>query len=390
MKYCTDNNEGNSSIFQGKILDKDFSAEQKCNELKGFMEELARKAELKRIELEHQASNCTDEVSSQIELQISENDDHFAVDTQGAFADFFELLFNLCEVEIDPEVYKMLKEKKEKSLLLSIIKFLRDKLKELTRKVFKKDLDLSWDKRLDKEIKELQEKLFSGGLSPEEEMAILQRLEALQNLKLKLQTFLVGLVVTMFAEIFAVNLAAVVEQSTRAEKEEDRKVEKGPSKEKEVCKEVEIKVDEKEVIAPISLLDFSFKFPRPITLNKQERSLFPKPIEKLVDSFPKLVIPSKGSEVEKMNDKEKKPKLEEPKLAVCPPAPEKKEKKIVAKKYRGIGGNVGRRSFGLSRSAPCRNDHTKPDIEKGSAELPGKLTANVEVENPASVSRERL
>ncbi|MGL9725854.1 MAG: hypothetical protein ACR5KV_04160 [Wolbachia sp.] len=303
MKYCTGDNEGSSSIFQGKILDKDFSAEQKYNKLKRLMDELARKAEFKRMELEHQASNCTYEISSQIELQISENDDYFADDSQGVFANFFESLFNLFEIEVDSEVYKMLKEKKEKSLLLSIMKFLYDKFKKLIRKVFKKDL--SWDKRLDKEIKELQKKLFSGGLFIEEEMAILQRLEALQNLKLKLQTFLVDWVITMFAEIFAIDLIAVVEQGTATKKKEDKKAEKTESKEKEV----EIKVNERKepqfIILPISLFDFSFKISKPITLSQQEHSLFPKPMEKLVNSFPKFVIPPKGSKVQEMSGKEK-------------------------------------------------------------------------------------
>ena len=105
------------------------------------------------MELERQATSYIDETLSQVELQIKDNEDYFAGDSQGAFANFFESLFNLFEVNVDPKVYKMLKEKKEKNLLLSIIKFLRDKLKELVKKIFKKDLDLSWDKRLDKEIK---------------------------------------------------------------------------------------------------------------------------------------------------------------------------------------------------------------------------------------------
>jgi len=78
-------------------------------------------------------------------------------------------------------------------------------------------------------------------------MAILERLQALQNLKLKLQTFLVGWVIAMFAEIFAVDLAKIVEQGAATEKEEDKKAE---SKEKEVHEEIEIKVDKPQ---PISL-----------------------------------------------------------------------------------------------------------------------------------------
>uniref|UniRef100_A0AAU7YLZ0 Uncharacterized protein n=1 Tax=Wolbachia endosymbiont of Oeneis ivallda TaxID=3171168 RepID=A0AAU7YLZ0_9RICK len=307
------NEEDGSSIFISRIREQDLSAEQKLNELKGFMEELARKAELKRIELERQAASCIDETLSQVELQIKDDEDYFAGDSQGVFANFFESLFNLFEVNVDPKVYKTLKEKKEKNLLLSIIKFLRDKLKELVKKIFTKDL--SWDKRLDKEIKELQEKLLSGGLSPEEEIAILERLQALQNLKLKLQTFLVGSVIAMFAEIFAVDLAAVVEQDVTEEKR-DKKAEK--TELKEVRQEIETKMNE---VGPVHLFNFSSQVPMPITLNKQERAILPKPIEKLVDTPPKIVINRQDNKVQitgKMDDKDKKVK---PEPVVCTTAP---------------------------------------------------------------------
>ncbi|WP_353287122.1 hypothetical protein [Wolbachia endosymbiont (group B) of Gerris lacustris] len=374
------NEEGGSSIFINRIREQDLSAEQKLNELKGFMEELARKAELKRIELERQAASCIDETLSQVELQIKDDENYFAGDSQGVFADFFESLFNLFEVKVDPRVYKMLKEKKEKNLLLSIIEFLRNKLKELVKKIFKKDL--SWDKRLDKEIKELQEKLLSGGLSPEEEIAILERLQALQNLKLKLQTFLVGSVIAMFAEIFAVDLAAVVEQDVTEEKR-DKKAEKTESK--EVRQEIETKVNE---ITPISLFNFSSQVPMPITLNKQERAILPKPIEKLVDTLPKPVISHKNSEVQKLEkmNKEKKEakeeKNEKPKLAVCPPAPERKEHRRV-KRYSNLG------TKGKKRSPECNRSMNNKQKSNAAVELPGGLTDDVRVENHASLVKKR-
>ena len=373
------NEEDGSSILISRIREQDLSAEQKLNELKGFMEELARKDELKRIELERQAASCIDETLSQVELQIKDNEDYFTDDNQVVFANFFESLFNLFEVNVDPKVYKMLKEKKEKNLLLSIIKFLRDKLKELVKKIFKKDLDLSWDKRLDKEIKELQEKLLSGGLSPEEEIAILERLQALQNLKLKLQTFLVGSVIAMFAEIFAVDLAAVVEQDVTEEKRDKK------AGSKEVRQEMETKVNE---ITPISLFNFSSQVPMPITLNKQERAILPKPIEKLVDTLPKPVISHKNSEVQKLEkmNKEKKEakeeKNEKPKLAVCSPAPQQKEHRRIRR------NNKERDTYGTKRiKEPSAKSQQK--AANAAVELPGGLTDGVRVENHASSVKER-
>lgn len=380
MKNFLINNteEDGSSIFISRIREQDLSAEQKLNELKGFVEELARKAELKRIELERQAASCIDETLSQVELQIQDNEDYFTDNNQGVFANSFEFLFNLFEVNVDPKVYKMLKEKKEKNLLLSIIKFLRDKLKELVKKIFKKDL--SWDKRLDKEIKELQEKLLSGGLSPEEEIAILERLQALQNLKLKLQTFLVGSVIAMFAEIFAVDLAAVVEQDVTEEKR-DKKAES-----KEVRQEIETKVSE---VAPVHLFNFSSQVPMPITLNKQERAILPKPIEKLVDTLPKPVISHKNSEVQKLEkmNKEKKEakeeKTEKPKLAVCPPAPEQEE-------HRRVKRNTSKDAYGKKRKREEYSAKSQQKAANAAVELPGGLTEDVKVENHASsVSKER-
>ncbi|MFT4327434.1 MAG: hypothetical protein AB3P07_02230 [Wolbachia pipientis] len=368
------NEEDGSSIFINRIREQDLSAEQKLNELKGFMEELARKADLKRIELERQAASCIDETLSQVELQIKDNEDYFAGDSQGIFANFFESLFNLFEVNVDPKVYKTLKEKKEKNLLLSIIKFLRDKLKELVKKIFKKDL--SWDKRLDQEIKELQEKLLSGGLSPEEEIAILERLQALQNLKLKLQTFLVGSVIAMFAEIFAVDLAAVVEQDVTEEKR-DKKAEK--TELKEVRQEIETKVNE---VAPVHLFHFSSQVPMPITLNKQERAILPKPVEKSVDTLPKPVISHKNSEVpklEKMNKEKKEEKTEKPKLAVCPPAPKQKEHRRV-KRQRGCDSNRAKRN----KSSTYNHSMSNQQKSDAAVELPGGLTNDVRVENHAS------
>ncbi|WP_353273438.1 hypothetical protein [Wolbachia endosymbiont (group A) of Agelastica alni] len=344
MENFSDNNENGSSIFQGKIREQDFSAEQKLNELKATMEELARQDFLRRAECERQASSCIDEISSQAELHTEGDDeDYFNGERERALGDFwnfFESLFNLFEVDVDPKIYQMLKEKKEKNLIAAIIKFLCDKLKELIRKIFARDL--SFDQRLDKEIKELQEKLNSGELSEEEFARALERLTALQDLKLRLQMAVVGWIVTMFAEMFGVELAAAVEASTE---KEDKKAEKTSLEaNKEVHKDIEIKVDEREKPAvPVFLFDFSSEFVRPVVLSKPELDLLPKPMKELM---PKEVIKEETREVKPKVEEEKKAKPEEQKKEVCPPAPKTAANTTGTRRREPYGCNSsrGRRS----------------------------------------------
>ncbi|WP_395461758.1 hypothetical protein [Wolbachia endosymbiont (group A) of Therophilus tumidulus] len=264
MENFSDNNGNGSSIFQGKIREQDFSAEQKLNELKAAIEALTRQDLLRRLECERQASSCIDEISSQAELH-----------TEGGDEDYFT-----GEVDVDdPKIYQMLKEKKEKNLIAAIMKFLRDKLKELIKKIFARDL--SFNQRLDKEIKELQEKLGSGELSEEEFARALERLTALQDLKLRLQMAVVGWIVTMFAEMFGVELAAAVEASTE---KEDKKAEKTSLEAiKEVRKDVEIKVDEREKPkVPVFLFEVSPGFVRPVVLSKPELEIASDPLKHLL------------------------------------------------------------------------------------------------------------
>ncbi|WP_264329651.1 MULTISPECIES: hypothetical protein [unclassified Wolbachia] len=319
MENFSDNNGNGSSIFQGKIREQDFSAEQKLNELKAAIEELTRQDLLRRLECERQAFSCIDEISSQAELHIGEGDDEdYFIGEKGRvlgdFWNFFESLFTLFEVDVDdPKIYQMLKEKKEKNLIAAIMKFLRDKLKELIKKIFARDL--SFNQKLDKEIKELQEKLGSGELSEEEFARALERLTALQDLKLRLQMAVVGWIVTMFAEMFGVELAAAVAASTE---KEDKKAEKTSLKEenKEVHKDVEIKVDEREKPkVPVFLFEISPGFVRPVVLSKPELDLLPKPMKELM---PKEVIKEEIREVKPKVEEEKKAK---PEKEVCPPAP---------------------------------------------------------------------
>nr|WP_250296210.1 hypothetical protein [Wolbachia endosymbiont of Oedothorax gibbosus] len=272
----------------------------------------------------------------------------------------------------------MLKEKKEKNWLAAIIKFLRDKLKELIKKIFARDL--SFDQRLDKEIKELQEKLNSGELSEEEFARVLERLEALQNLKLRIQMAVTGWIITMFAEMFGVELAAIIEASKEeTNKAEDKKAEKTSLKEenKEVCENVEIKVDAREKPAvPVSLFEVSPGFVRPVVLNKPELDLLPEPLKIPMDLSHKQAINNEDSKVQKPKVEERKP--EGPKVAVCPPAPKTatgtKQEQIKHsygcdsdwRKMTGQGNNNTHQASNQSAKSPVPN----PGQPNGSA--PGK------------------
>ncbi|GFS62815.1 uncharacterized protein NPIL_561831 [Nephila pilipes] len=372
MENFSDNNGNGSSIFQGKIREQDFSAEQKLNELKAAIEELNRQDLLRRLECEHQASSCIDEVSFQAELHIKDDEDYSNGERErvlGDFWNFFESLFNLFEVDVDdPKIYQMLKEKKEKNLIAAIMKFLRDKLKELIKKIFTSNLDLSWDKRLDKEIKELQEKLGSGELSEEEFARAFERLQTLMDLKLRLQMAVTGWIVTMFAEMFGVELAAAVEASTE---KEDKKAEKTSLKEenKEVHKDVEIKVDEREKPkVPVSLFEVSPGFVRPVPLSKPELDLLPKPI------MPKEVIKEEIREVKETKvkvEEEKKAKPEGPKVAVCPP-------KKPAPNTTEMGPRVVQKTLELSGRDERRGSGNVSDIsDVNSKKVPTIKSTNV-------------
>ncbi|WP_264339091.1 MULTISPECIES: nitrogenase component 1 family protein [unclassified Wolbachia] len=349
---------------------------------------------LRRLECERQASSCIDEISSQAELHIGEGDDedYFTGEkgrVLGDFWNFFESLFTLFEVDVDdPKIYQMLKEKKEKNWLLSIIKFMRDKLKELIKKIFARDL--SFNQRLDKEIKELQEKLGSGELSEEEFARALERLTALQDLKLRLQMAVVGWIVTMFAEMFGVELAAAVEASTE---KEDKKAEKTSLKEenKEVCENVEIKLDEREKPkVPVFLFEISPGFVRPVPLSKPELDLLPKPMKELI---PKEVIKEEIREVKETKPKveeEKKAKPEGPKKEVCPPEPTGQTPKRDQQKRGGkfkLDSTQSRRinlSNNNQRNIPSDNQQEQASNGKSNASTaqpPKRLIDDVKVNN---------
>lgn len=323
--FTNNNNSSDSSIFQGKICPEDLNKAQEVNELKGVTEELFKKIELQKQEYEGLGKEASSEIQGMF-TPVMLGDDNptdggIVEETLAELGKFFQSLLSEFEIELDPKTYEMINGKREKNWLAAIIKFLHDKLKELVEKVF--SCDLSFDERVDKEIKELEEKLLSGGFSKEEEVAVLGKLEALRELKLKLQMAVAGWIVAMVAEIFAVELVVAAE-GTGTAKEEDKKAEKTSSKkEVEVCKEIGIKVgeDEKLRILPISL----FLIP---ARGQSNRLIIPplKPEEQnlLRDSLKKM-IHGPEHDVNRENCEVKETKVEENKqveelIAVRPTA----------------------------------------------------------------------
>ncbi|MGL9779412.1 MAG: hypothetical protein ACR5K5_04095, partial [Wolbachia sp.] len=389
--------------FQGKIREQDFSAEQKLNELKAAIEELDRQDLLRRLECERQASGCVNEISSQAELHIGEGDDedYFNGERErvlGDFWNFFESLFNLFEVKVDdPKIYQMLKEKKEKNLIAAIMKFLRDKLKKLIKKIFTSNLDLSWDKRLDKEIKELQGKLGSGELSEEEFARVFERLQALTDLKFKLQMAVTGWIITMFAEMFGVELAAIVEASTEeTAKAEDKKAEKTSLKEENKEVREEIKVDEREKPAvPVSLFEVSPGFVRPVVLSKLELEIMSDPLKHLLRLTELGRKSHKNSQKLEKVEKDKKAEPE-PKVAARPPAPKTATGtgQVRNGQVQGYNSRWGRRgSYKEASSQPAQssvsngqpNQTSENTLGKSAQEsASGRKVSNQSAKNPVS------
>ncbi|WP_341812189.1 hypothetical protein [Wolbachia endosymbiont (group A) of Conops quadrifasciatus] len=168
----------------------------------------------------------------------------------------------------------------------------------------------------------------------------------------------------MFAEMFGVELAAVIEASTE---KEDKKAEKTSLKEenKEVCENVEMKVDEREKPkVPVSLFNVSPGFVRPVVLSKPELEIVSDPLKHLLRLTElERKYHENSQKPEKVNE-EKKAKPEEPKKEVCPPKPT--EKKPVAsgikfdskdvKKYIGFEERDTNTSVNERRTTPPTNE----------------------------------
>ncbi|MEY2393427.1 hypothetical protein [Wolbachia endosymbiont of Tettigetta isshikii] len=345
-----------SSIYKARIREADLASQAKLQEIQGAADELARQAiidKLRQAEVEHEklklkleqeASGRVEDILSRVESAV-ENENNFTSGIDGFLVKLFKF-FNFMDselgVETDPQVYRVIKrceEEEKEAWVATVIKFLRDKFNKLIKAIFSRDL--SFQQKIDQEIERLFKRLFDDNLFQEEEVAILGRLEALRNLKLKLQIFTVCAVIAMFAEIFSVELTASVETT----KEEGK--EKSSAKEKEAAEEVhenlEIKVDPKEKpTVPVSLFDFSSGVAKPITLSKPELHLLPNPLKDILPPVPKDDM-NKGSsgglkpEVERKQENEnKKPTqpAQEPKGAAPPPAPKQPAKNTMGQKQR--------------------------------------------------------
>ncbi|QKX02251.1 hypothetical protein [Wolbachia endosymbiont of Dirofilaria (Dirofilaria) immitis] len=253
----SDNNSSNSSIYLGKVTAEDLSVGEKLNHFKAAAEEVEKRVAAKRVELQNQAFSHVDSLLSKklnleedfsrviscLEVHSNREDNYFTAGVDALLEKlfrFFNFTDSELEMDIDPQIYRMVKEKEEKNHVATIIKLIHDKLKALIKKVFSKDLN--FDERLDEEMKELQKKLGSGELSMREFTKILNRLKLLQNLKLKIQLFLVEWLISSVAELLSVGITVLTETI----EEEDKKTEKTLLREEateEACKDVEIKVD---------------------------------------------------------------------------------------------------------------------------------------------------
>ncbi|MDG7052448.1 MAG: hypothetical protein LKM45_00990 [Wolbachia endosymbiont of Alcedoecus sp.] len=390
--FTNNDNSGGSSIYKARLKEQDLASQEKLQEIQGAADELARQAiidklkqaeveyEELKLKLEQEASDGVNNLLSYVELNVAENEDNFTSGIDGLLAKLFKF-FNFMDselgVETDPQVYRMIKKREEQekeAWVATVIKFLRDKFNKLIKAIFSRDL--SFQQKIDKEIKELYERLFSGGLSQEEEVAILERLEALRDLKLKLQIFVVGSVIAIFAELFSVELTASVETT----KEEGK--EKAPAKEatKEVRENLEIKVDAKEKPqlkhGVIPALDAESWLKKPITLTKQEHDLLPKSLKDMLPPVPKDDMNKGNSGVPKQEVKEKQGneneqarKSEEPKQEAHPPKP---TEQLVAKEPKASLNRGARRQYSFGKKDIIDNQNDNFNKEKESIR-PGNI-----------------
>jgi hypothetical protein len=206
-----------------------------------------------------------------------------------------------------------------------------------------------------------------------------------------------GWIITMFAEMFGVELAAIVEASTEeTAKAEDKKAEKTPLKEeanKEVHKDVEIKVDEREKPkVPVFLFDVSPGFVRPVVLSKLELDLLPEPLKIPMDLSHRQVI---NNENNKSSQKPEKAEPKEPKVAVYPSAPKTTTGtgQVIREPY-GCNSSRGRRgSYKEASSQPAQssvsngqpNQTSENTLGKSAQEsASGRKVSNQSAKNPVS------
>ena len=230
--------DGDSSIFQARVKSEDLAAHQKINEAKQFIEELERQSKAKEAiyervkrDAEKKFDSLLDDIILDLELKSEQSDDNLA-EVMKELYELFGPFFNLSDMDLDPNLYYELREKKNRALILEMIRAMIDKFKKLLRKLFTQDL--TWDKRLDKEIAQLEEELNSGELSEEDTIRNLERLEILKKMKLRLQLFAIGLVFTAIFSVLGFEFKA--EASQKITEEAYNEAEKA-SEEKEVKRE---------------------------------------------------------------------------------------------------------------------------------------------------------
>lgn len=121
-------NLSDSSIFKARLKEADLALQEKLQEIQGAVDEFARQTitnKLRQVEVEHEklklkleqeASDGFNNILSYIELNAAENEDNFTSGIYGLLAKIFKI-FNFMNselgVETDPQVYRMIKERKE-------------------------------------------------------------------------------------------------------------------------------------------------------------------------------------------------------------------------------------------------------------------------------------
>ncbi len=338
----SNNNSSDSSIYLGKIIAENLSTKEKLNQFRTAAEEIEKRVAAKRIELQNQALSHVDSLlSKKLNLEKdpssdevsgskvhSNEEDNYLITGIDTLLEKLFRFFNFTDSELgvdtDPQIYRMVKEKEEKNHVATIIKLIHDKLKGLIRKVFSKDL--SFNERLDKEMKELQKKLGSGELSPEEFVKVLDRLELLQNLKLKIQIFLVGWLTSSVAELLSAGIISSIEIT----EEKDKKTEETSPKEeatKKAYENAEIKVDGRKRLqftyGIISVLSTGIWLKKPILLTKEEQKFLPESLKITKPTTHKDDMNKNKSKVLKHNKQKTRQgeKKEELKLAMCSSKP---------------------------------------------------------------------
>ncbi len=358
----SNNNSSDSSIYLGKIIAENLSAKEKTNQFKTAAEEIEKRVATKRIELQNQALSHVDSLLSKklnlekdsnsdrvsgSKVHSNEEDNYFIIGINTLLEKLFRF-FNFTDselgVDIDPQIYRIIKEKEEKNHVATIIKLIHDKLKGLIKKVFSQDL--SFNERLNKEMKELQKKLGSSELSPEEFVKVLDRLELLQNLKLKIQIFLVGWLTSSVAELLS---GGIISPTETTEKEDKKTEETLPKEEvtKKAYEKVEIKVDGRKKLqfthGIISVSSTGIWLKKPILLTKEEQKFLPKSLKITKPTTYKDDMNKNKSKVLK-HDKQKTKqveKKEELKLAMC-------SSKLIEEKFVAGGIAFDSKSQGIS------------------------------------------